>query len=91
MGSFRKNEVSSLKRRWTTVSPLEALQNLKLERVDYAHRAVLRPFASAFALGFGLVVAGTDPKGLLEVPVRRLGEVSNPAPAAAPRAGRGGH
>jgi hypothetical protein len=35
------------------------------------------------------MVAGTEPKGLLEVPVSRLGEVADPAPATAPRAGGG--
>src|SRR5215217_6963783 len=71
--------------------PWEAFENPELERADYAYRVVLRPFASAIAFGFGLMVAGTEPKGFLEVPVHSLGEVADPAPASALWAGRGGH
>src|SRR5215218_6077086 len=81
----------SLKVRWVTVLPLKAFHNLKLKRADYAYRAVLRPFAYALTSCFRLMIAGAQPEGLLEVPVRSLGEVAHPAPATAPRAGRGGH
>ena len=71
--------------------PWEAFENPDLERADYAYRAVLRPFARAFAQGLGLMVAGTELESFLKVPVRRLGEVADPAPAFALRTGRGGH
>src|SRR5215217_8477945 len=80
-----------LESRWITVSTLQAFEYLKLEGADYAHRAVLRPFAGAFAPGFGFMVAGTELESFLEVPVRCLGEVADPAPASALRTGRGGH
>ena len=71
--------------------PWEAFENPELERADYTYRAVLRPFASAFAPGLGLMIAGTELKCFLEVTVPSLGEVAHPAPASAPRTGRSGH